>query len=124
MDNRVIPLCKAEENMNERECELTILREQCAVLEEQVYKIITELDEEKKEKVEEYIMLGLRLKNGISNADFAARFGKELPENIFAKAKKLQENGLCDIINDRISLTNNGMLISNQIINYFLEELI
>lgn len=73
---------------------------------------------------EEYIMLGLRLKNGISNTDFAARFGKELPENIFAKAEKLQENGLCDIINDRISLTNNGMLISNQIINYFLEELI
>ncbi len=72
---------------------------------------------------EEYVMLGLRLKSGISNADFAARYNRSLPEGIFAKAKKLRENGLCDIINDRISLTKEGMLISNQIINYFTEEL-
>ena len=76
MDNRVIPLCKAEENMNERECELTILREQCAVLEEQVYKIITELDEEKKEKVEEYIRLRDDLEVLMINK--AIRFGKRM----------------------------------------------
>lgn len=73
---------------------------------------------------EEYIMLGLRLKKGISNIDFENKFNKKLPEGIFAKAKKLQENGLCDIINGRISLTDSGMLISNQIINHFLEELL
>lgn len=74
--------------------------------------------------VEEYIMLGLRLKKGISNAEFEDRFHKKLPESIFIKAKKLQENGLCDIINERISLTDKGMLVSNSLINHFLEELL
>ena len=72
---------------------------------------------------EEYIMLGLRLKSGISNADFAARFGKELPKSIFEKAKKLQENGLCDIIDNSISLTDKGMLVSNTVINYFSQSI-
>ncbi len=43
---------------------------------------------------EEYIMLGLRLKKGISSAEFEAKFGEALPEGIYNKAKKLQENGL------------------------------
>ncbi len=72
---------------------------------------------------EEYIMLGLRLKNGISSYEFLEKFGQALPTAIFNKAKKLQENGLCDIINDNISLTDKGMLVSNTIINYFLEEI-
>lgn len=72
---------------------------------------------------EEYIMLGLRLKKGISNMDFEDKFHKKLPKGIFAKAKKLQENGLCDIIDNSISLTDKGMLVSNSLINYFLEEL-
>ncbi len=65
---------------------------------------------------EEYIMLGLRLKKGILIT--------ELPENALKRAEKLQENELCDIIDGRISLTDKGMLVSNQIINYFLEELV
>ena len=73
---------------------------------------------------EEYIMLGLRLKNGISSADFQNKFGEALPESIYNKAKKLQENGLCDTIGGSISLTDNGMLVSNSVINYFLEELV
>ncbi len=72
---------------------------------------------------QEFIMLSLRLKKGLSAKQYEERFGKALPENFSPKAQKLQEAGLCDIIEDRISLTDNGMLVSNQIINYFLEEL-
>lgn len=72
---------------------------------------------------EEYIMLGTRLKKGISADGFQNKFGVALPSAIFEKAKKLQQNGLCDIIKDTISLTDKGMLVSNAVINYFLEEL-
>ncbi len=71
----------------------------------------------------EYIMLSLRLKKGINNQEFKNKFGENLPGNIFSKAKKLQEAGLCDIIDGAICLTDNGMLVSNSVINYFLEEL-
>ncbi len=72
---------------------------------------------------EEYIMLGLRLKSGISATEFENKFGRVLSPAITKKAKELQKNGLCDIIDGRISLTDSGMLVSNSIINYFLEEL-
>ncbi len=71
----------------------------------------------------EYIMLGLRLKSGISGTEFENKFGLALSPAIYEKAKKLQKNKLCDIIGDRISLTDEGMLVSNTIINYFLEEI-
>lgn len=72
---------------------------------------------------EEYVMLGLRLKSGISSAEFEEAFGCVLPSVIEEKAKELQKNGLCNVTNGRISLTDNGMLVSNAIINYFLEEI-
>ncbi len=73
--------------------------------------------------MQEYLMLSLRLKKGLRNSQFKDRFGENLSESVFAKAKKLQEAGLCDIIDNTISLTDNGMLVSNTVINYFLEEL-
>ena len=73
---------------------------------------------------DEYILLGLRLKKGISNTEFVKRYGKELPRGVFEKASLYERNGLCRVTDDNISLTANGMLLSNSIIMSFIEELI
>lgn len=61
---------------------------------------------------EEYIMLGLRLADGISG---------DFPQSFIEKCKFFAKNGLMKIANDKISLTNNGMLVSNAIISELLE---
>ena len=72
---------------------------------------------------DEYIMLGLRLSDGISATEFKQRFNTNLPHAIFEKAHLYQKNGLCATDGDRIHLTNTGMLVSNSIITSFIEEL-
>lgn len=72
---------------------------------------------------EEFIMLGLRLKSGISNTEFNARYGYNLPQDIYKKADILKKQKLCTVSGDNIALTNRGMLVSNALINYFSEEL-
>ncbi len=72
---------------------------------------------------EEYIMLGLRISDGISNTEYIKRFDKPLPEGIFKTAQLLKTQGLCKTDNNSISLTDEGMLVSNSIINSFLGEI-
>ncbi len=72
---------------------------------------------------EEYVMLGLRISDGIYNDEFRSRFGTDLPENIFKTAKLLQNQGLCTVSDGVIALTDKGMLVSNSIINSFLGEI-
>lgn len=65
---------------------------------------------------EEYIMLRLRLKNGIVFDDFEKRFGKSFPQDIIKKTEKFVDNGLMRKDKDSISLTEKGFLLSNSII--------
>ncbi len=73
--------------------------------------------------MDEYIMLGLRLKKGISGREFYERFSTDMPKEIFEKAKFYQKHGLCRVTDQTISLTVNGMLVSNGIISSFIKEL-
>ncbi|MDE6149909.1 MAG: radical SAM family heme chaperone HemW [Ruminococcus sp.] len=82
-------------------------------------KIITENNPD---KTEEYIMLSLRLKRGISLKKVCELGGEELMECIKNKAEIYSQNRLCVIENDRISLTPKGFLVSNSIIASFLES--
>ncbi len=65
---------------------------------------------------EEYIMLALRLKEGLSDERFRERFGKNLPAEIYKKAEKYEKMGLVCLHGDNISLTAEGFLLSNTII--------
>lgn len=65
---------------------------------------------------EEYIMLALRLKEGLCAEKFRKRFGKDIDKSIFARAEKFEKQGLLDIKNGVISLTAEGFLVSNYII--------
>lgn len=65
---------------------------------------------------EEYIMLRLRLKNGIVFKDFEKRFGKSFPQDIIKKTEKFIKNDLMKCDEKTIALTEKGFLLSNSII--------
>lgn len=74
--------------------------------------------------MDEYIMLGLRLKKGISDSEFHRRFSTHIPDSVLEKAYLYEKKGLCRVIDKTISLTTKGMLVSNSIISSFIKELI
>ncbi|MGN0448216.1 MAG: radical SAM family heme chaperone HemW [Acutalibacteraceae bacterium] len=69
---------------------------------------------------EEYIMLRLRLSEGLTQEDYKKRFGKSIPEKIIKKAVMLQKHGLINLSDEGISLTETGFLLSNSIISQLL----
>ena len=69
---------------------------------------------------EEYIMLRLRLSEGISFKAFYEKYQKDVPEEIKRKALLYKEKGLCEITEEKISLTTEGFLLSNSVICDFL----
>ncbi len=65
---------------------------------------------------EEYIMLALRLEEGLDGKKFRERYGKDIDKSFFLKAEKYEKNGLLKTEGDRISLTPEGFLLSNSIL--------
>lgn len=72
---------------------------------------------------EEYIMLNLRLDSGINFADYKSVFGEDLPNKVIEKARLFAKAELVKITDYNISLTDKGMLVSNNIIAEILEVL-
>lgn len=70
---------------------------------------------------EEYIMLRLRLKEGLNLATLKSRYGKTLSAHTLHKIKLLEKNGLVTTNNNCVNLTNKGFLLSNAIISEILE---
>ncbi len=71
----------------------------------------------------EFIMLNLRLKDGLDFSAYKNAFSAEIPQGIIKKAKSLQKHDLLCITDDNIFLTEKGMLLSNNIISTLLEEI-
>lgn len=65
---------------------------------------------------EEYVMLRLRLSDGLTNSGCMSRFGHEIPEEMFKKAKAFEKHGLLSSNENGISLNPKGFLVSNSII--------
>lgn len=70
----------------------------------------------------EYVMLALRLKEGLSENKIEELFNKKYSLKFIKTAEKLKENGLLDFKDGCISLTKEGMLLSNSVIIEFMEE--
>lgn len=66
---------------------------------------------------EEYIMLALRLSEGLNFENYRKRFGKFVPDLLIQKAKQLEKHGLVKVTESGISLTVNGFLLSNSVIS-------
>ncbi len=65
---------------------------------------------------EEYIMLALRLSEGLRFGEYKRKFGKEIDEEIIRKAEKFEKAGLLTVTHGGIVLTAEGFLLSNTII--------
>lgn len=72
------------------------------------------------ERVDEYVMLKLRLTEGININDFKQRFNKEFAR-IFAKELKMyMDNGFMEFKNGHFFFTPKGMYVSNYILSTFM----
>ena len=65
--------------------------------------------------IEEFVMLRLRLSQGL-NLDELGQFGVTEISSVLRLAGKLEKAGLMDVMGNNISLTDQGMLVSNSII--------
>lgn len=65
---------------------------------------------------EEYIMLRLRLSDGLNFEEYRKKFNCDFPEAAIKRAKKLQSIGLVEVTNKKIAPTIKGYLLSNSII--------
>ena len=73
-----------------------------------------------REKMEEFMFLGLRMMNGVSGSDFAARFGQNMWNVYGQQIRALKEEGLLEVREPRIWLTDRGIDVSNYALSYFL----
>lgn len=64
----------------------------------------------------EYMMMRLRLREGVRNELVAERYGSILPTSVYRSAEKYREKGLLIADQTGIRLTPEGFLLSNQII--------
>lgn len=71
---------------------------------------------------EEYIMLALRLTEGLIFSRYRERFGEEVSQSLLNAAVKLMFSGYVAMTDDSISLTVKGFLVSNAVIGYLLEN--
>ena len=71
---------------------------------------------------EEYIMLRLRLTEGLIFKEFRERFGRELDQQMIKKASALIPQRLVELNRERLRLTVKGFLVSNAIIAYLLDN--
>lgn len=65
---------------------------------------------------EEYVLLALRLAEGLRAADYRARFGSPLPAGLVRKAAVLAGAGFCTVNDAGVRLTRKGFLLSNEVI--------
>ena len=81
------------------------------------YNGVTVYDEEGGSE-SEYIMLRLRLKDGVLFSEYEKRFNKSFPSLYIKKAEKLKD--YVNISRNSISLTTKGFLLSNSVISNIL----
>ncbi len=83
-----------------------------------LHQDITELSE--KDRMEEFMFLGLRMTRGVSGSEFLRRFGQNM-WNVYGKVLPgLQENKLIEVESPFIRLTDFGIDISNYVLSEFL----
>lgn len=75
---------------------------------------------EEPRQMEEFMFLGLRKTRGVSRKEFRRSFGRDL-DSVYEKTlKKYLERGLLQEAGDRLFLSEEGILLSNQIFADFL----
>lgn len=71
---------------------------------------------------EEYLMLRLRLAEGVTQSGWRGRFGEDIPEEYYRRAKPLAAGGLLEADDKGIRLYGEGFLLSNAVIGRLLDN--
>lgn len=74
-----------------------------------------------KEKIEEFMFMGLRMNKGIEKTEFKARFGFEIEDVYEKELLQLIEEKLLNDCSGRIFLTEYGMDVSNYVFEKFIK---
>lgn len=74
----------------------------------------------RKAQMEEFMFLGLRMKNGVTRADFEKSFGVPIEAVYKTALDNLKEQGLLEMIAGSIRLTQRGQEVSNYALAQFL----
>ncbi len=77
---------------------------------------------DKKQQMEEFMFLGLRMMDGISRKEFRETFGVELEGVYGAAVKDMSRQGLLSQQFGRVFLTEEGVSVSNYVMGQFLLE--
>lgn len=72
------------------------------------------------ERMCEYVMLGMRLKEGVSRAEFGARFAADFDAFCGKKLSAYVPDGFVTFDGDRYAFTAKGMYVSNYILSSVL----
>jgi oxygen-independent coproporphyrinogen-3 oxidase len=75
---------------------------------------------ERKAQIEEFMFLGLRMKEGIARADFERNFGVPIEAVYLEVIRKLRKQGLLTMAEGRLTLTDRGMDLANYVMAKFL----
>ena len=74
-----------------------------------------------RESMDEYVMLGMRLEEGICVRDFDARFGVSFKEKYGVLLDEYIKDGFVTFDGERYRFTSNGMFVSNYILSRVLD---
>jgi oxygen-independent coproporphyrinogen-3 oxidase len=75
---------------------------------------------ERKSQIEEFMFLGLRMNEGVTRADFERNFGVPIEAVYLEVINKLRHQGLLQMVEGRIFLTDRGMDLANYAMAKFL----
>ena len=73
-----------------------------------------------KEQMEEFMFLGLRLRDGVSRTDFVNAFHQDIDLVYGQVLDELYDQGMITFADDNIKLTNKGVDVSNKVLAEFL----
>ncbi len=68
----------------------------------------------------ETLMLGLRLRSGIDLNSIASEYGSEKAAQVVSRAQLLCAEGMLEINNDKLRITDSGLYLTDTIINHLL----
>lgn len=83
-----------------------------------LYQEIHKLDQ--KDRMEEFMFLGLRLTEGVSGAEFLDRFGQNMWNVYGSVIEDMEKKELIRVEYPRVFLTERGMDLSNYVMSHFL----
>ena len=80
-----------------------------------LYKEIHKLDQ--RDRIEEFMFLGLRLTEGVSGAEFLQQFGQNMWNVYGPVIEDMEQKGLLQVEHPRVFLTEKGMDLSNYVMS-------